>query len=178
MDLTVKQWQADPPSVDVARPCRCPGCGVGSRPVGEALQVVGHGLRLRQLWGPPEAGEASVAGEITLRRYSCRVCSAVSTVGPRGLVRRHLYTGSAIALALWLWSLVRWSARRVRDRVSPWKVHGHDSADRWASLRRWGGTRLDASRVAQQALALGGPLDSLEAVVMDGGAQLGRWEGP
>lgn len=155
MELSVKQWQACPPSVEAARPGCCPCCGAASRPPGLALQVVGHGLRVRQMWGPPEAGSSATTGEVILRRYSCRSCGAVLMVGPRGLRRRHLYTASAIALALWLWSLLRWSARRVRERVSPWRLRGHDKRHRWRSLQRWAVNRADAARRSQQALALG-----------------------
>jgi hypothetical protein len=35
--LDVKRWIADPPSVDVARPGRCPVCGAAGRPAGGAL---------------------------------------------------------------------------------------------------------------------------------------------
>ena len=173
MELTVKQWQTSPPSVESARPGVCPCCSAASRPAGRALQVVGHGLRARHVWGPAEAGAPATTGEIALRRYSCRVCGAVLTVGPRGLRRRHLYAASAIALALWLWSQLGWPARRVRERVSPWRVHGHDAAERWRSLRRWGGGRERAARLSQHALALGAARDSVESTVMDGGAQLG-----
>lgn len=128
---------------------------------------------MRQAWGPPEAGVAAATGEIALRRYSCRGCGAVLTVGPRGLRRRHLYTASAIALALWLWSLLRWPARRVRARVSPWRLRGHDKLHRWHSLQRWAVDRVHAARRSQQALALGCQDDSVESAVMDGGAQLG-----
>ena len=173
MDLSVKQWQANPPAVDAARPGRCPCCGAASRPLGKRLGLLGHGARWRQLWGPPGPGEAATTDEVKLRRYICVPCGAVLTVGPRGLRRRHLYPAACIALALWLWSVCRFPGRRVRERVSPWRLHGSASAGRWRSLLRWGDSRRRAARLSQQALALGFGFSDAESLVMDGGAQLG-----
>lgn len=133
---------------------------------------MGHGLRARQLWGPQAPGSPGLTSEVVLRRYVCLGCGAVLAVGPRGMRRRHLYTAGAIALALWLWSQRRWPARRVRERVSPWRRHGMCSAERWQSLQRWAGSRGRAARLSQHALALGAGAD-VESAVMDGGAQLG-----
>lgn len=173
MERSVKQWRSLLPTVDVARPRRCPRCGAAGQPAGAALGILGHGLRTRQMWGPLEAGGLAEACEVVLRRYVCVACAAVLTVGPRGLRRRHLYTAASIALALWLWSQRRWPAKRVRARVSPWRVHGACGAERWRSLLRWAGSRERAARHSQHALALGDVGPDMESVVMDGGAHLG-----
>jgi hypothetical protein len=53
------------------------------------------------------------------------------------MLRRHLFTASAIALALALWSAMGESAATVRHQVSPDVVVGATAAAGWASLRRW-----------------------------------------
>ncbi len=185
--LDINQWQRDVPSVETARPSRCGGCAVASRPVGEGLQLHGHGLRVRLLFGLLSADCPPGVHEVTLRRYQCLCCGAITTVGPRGLVRRHLYGLATIVLALWLWSQGE-PAARVRDRVRPWEQSGAGCADRWASLGRWachlpwpsallvmaGWTaREQAARRAQAALAHAPPGRACAASVMAGATQLG-----
>ena len=41
-----------PPPVEQTRPSHCSGCKAPSRPFGQRLNVVGHGKRQRQVWGP------------------------------------------------------------------------------------------------------------------------------
>jgi hypothetical protein len=74
---------------------------------------------------------------ILARRYQCQPCGAIVMVVPRGLVRRRLYSASAVALALALYGVARLSPRDVRRRVSPHRVVGATAAAGWASLRRW-----------------------------------------
>lgn len=184
----VKRWQLDVPSVEEARPNRCSCCGVASRPVGEGLQLYGHGLRTRMLLGLLDAESPAGVHEVTLRRYVCCSCGAITTVGPRGLVGRHLYGLATIMLALWLWSHGGQPAARVRDQVRPWRRSGASCADRWASLARWarhlpcpsalgmmeGWTaREQAARRVQAALAHAPPGPLCAASVMAGAAQLG-----
>jgi hypothetical protein len=102
-EVHVKVWAARPPTVDEARPGRCPGCAAPSHPAGGALGLHGHGLRERHQWGPVELGGIPAIVGILLRRYRCRSCGAVAVVGPRGLVRRRLYSAGATALALALY---------------------------------------------------------------------------
>jgi len=125
------------PSVEAARPSRCPGCGAASRPPGEVLRLHGHGLRERIRLGPEALGDGSVIGSVTVRRYRCTRCSAVLVVVPRGVLPRLRYGAVAIALALALWSVEGLPAAEVRSRVSPFRVVGHDARRGWRSLRRW-----------------------------------------
>jgi hypothetical protein len=135
--LDVKSWLARPPRVDEVRPGRCPACDAPSRPTGGLLGLHGHGLRERHHWGPAELGGAPALLGITLRRYMCQSCGAVVAVGPRGLVRRRLYSAGAIALALTLYGVLGLAPREVRRRVSPLRIVGATAAAGWASLRRW-----------------------------------------
>lgn len=75
--------------------------------------------------------------ELRLRRYGCTACQAVIMVGPRGLLRRRLFTGAAIAAALARWGILRETAAEVRRQLSPWRVLGHAAARGWVALRRW-----------------------------------------
>jgi len=135
--LDVKPWCADLPSVEAARPPRCGGCLASSRVAGEALTLHGHGLRLRLLYGILGADEAAATHEVVLRRYRCVRCGCITTVGPRGLVPRHLYGLGTILVALWMWSMGRLPAAEVRDALRPWRRSGLDCPHRWASLQRW-----------------------------------------
>lgn len=133
----VKSWIRRPPSVEEARPGRCPWCGAASRPTGDKLQLHGHGLRERQLRGPLEPeGRASLI-VLLIRRYLCRVCGGVATVVPQGVVRGRLFSASAIALALALFGIERMSEVAVRKRTSPWTLVGATAAEGWLRLRRW-----------------------------------------
>ncbi|WP_242395830.1 hypothetical protein [Anaeromyxobacter oryzisoli] len=123
--------------MDEVRPGRCPACKAPSRPAGGALGLHGHGLRERHQWGPVEPGAVSTLISILLRRYRCRSCGAVVVVGPRGLVRRRLYSAGAIALALVLYGVADLSPRDVRHRISPLRIVGATAAAGWASRRRW-----------------------------------------
>ena len=135
--LDVKQWEANRPSVDAARPSGCGQCGAASRAAGENLTLHGHGLRLRLLYGLLAAGQAPGTHEVWLRRYRCVRCGAITTVGPRGLLRGHLYGVGTILVALWLWAMLGWPAAEVRDALRPWGHSGLGCAGRWASLGRW-----------------------------------------
>lgn len=138
-ELDVKSWTAAPPSVDEARPGRCPVCGAASRPVGGVLGLHGHGGRARQQRGPAEPDAGPVVAVVTVRRYQCRdpECGAVIQVMPRDIEPRRHYSRPAIALALGLWSLTALPATQVRRRISPWPVVGATAARSWTTLRRW-----------------------------------------
>lgn len=129
------EWERELPSVSAVRPASCTGCARASRPVGGALRLHGHGTRTRDRWGPPTRGVKAEVGELRVRRYRCVDCHAITTVVPRGLLRRHLYLPGAIAVALALWADAM-PASAVRTRLSPWTIRGH-SARGWRSLRRW-----------------------------------------
>lgn len=100
--------------------------------------IVGHGTRPREVLGPADHGH--VAGgivSILLRRYVCRACGAVLTVGPRGLLRGRRYSAFAIAWALALFGLIRLTLTAVRETVTLWREEPHTANLGWASLRRW-----------------------------------------
>ena len=133
----VKSWMNRPPSVEVARPARCPCCGAASRPLGKPLQMHGHGLRERQLRGPLEPGGPPVLIILLLRRYLCLLCGCVATVVPRGVLRGRLFSSSAIALALALFGLEEKTEVETRKKTSPWSIGGVTAADGWLCLHRW-----------------------------------------
>ena len=122
--LGVKFWIGSPPSVDEVRPATCPDCGEASRPVGEAIVVVGHGIRERCIayLGKPDEGAEWVT--LFTRRFLCLACKTTITVLPKDLVSRRRYSLCVIAVALALWSMEALSAQAVRkklfsDQLSP-----------------------------------------------------------
>jgi len=135
--MEIKEWMARCPSVEAARPGRCPCCGAASRPEGAALALHGHGLRERQVRGPGGPGKPPEEQTVLLRRYLCRQCGAVIVVGPLGLLPGWIYSGPAIAWALWLFGVAKHSAAKVRSQVSPWAQVGATAAAGWTTLRRW-----------------------------------------
>lgn len=136
--LEIKPWFQRVPSVSEARPARCPACKVAGHPHGGKLMLHGHGLRPRQIWGPLFPGGPPRETEILVRRFRCRRCGAVCSVGPLGVIPGYLFSAPAIAWALCLYGMARRSAARVRRRVSPWSRHvGHSAAGCWHSLKRW-----------------------------------------
>jgi hypothetical protein len=104
---------------------------------GEALTIVGHGLRARGVEGPIEADEEATHVEVLCRRYACRACGAVLVVVPRGLGRALRYSLSAIAYALALWGYARATAAQARAAASAAKARGFTSPEQWSTLRRW-----------------------------------------
>jgi hypothetical protein len=105
--------------------------------LGEQLGLHGHGQRERHQWGPAELGAVPAVLGILLRRYQCQPCGAVVVVGPRGLLRRRLYSAGAVALALALFGIAVLAPAEVRRQVSPLRIVGATAATGWASLRRW-----------------------------------------
>jgi hypothetical protein len=132
-NLDVNFWAAAPPSVEAARPGRCPRCGAASRPPGAALVLHGHGIRARQVRGPRTVRGAPATITITARRFLCQACRAVITVVPRGVVRHRHFAGSAIALALFLFGVLGRTASAVQRAISGWG----DGASSWRTLTRW-----------------------------------------
>lgn len=135
--IAVNQWQQQLPSVDEARPARCPVCGAAARPAGDLLGLHGHGLRDRQLRGPPAVGGLPITLVIVARRYRCRHCTVVLIVVPRETLPRRHYAASAIALALVLYGTCGQSHAQVRAAVSSDVVVGVGAEWRWATLSRW-----------------------------------------
>lgn len=134
--LDVKSWMQASPSVEAARPGVCPGCGAASRAPGARLGLHGHGVRDRQLRGPPSVDAASTTQVLVCRRYRCVGCGAVIVVVPRGIAPRKHYGHAAITFALALWAIAGRPAAAVRRRVCAWPVSGA-TATGWRTLRRW-----------------------------------------
>ena len=135
-NLDVNTWLAHPPGVEETRPCRCPRCGVAGRPLGGTLRIWGHGLRLRQLRGPPLPGADPETRVLAARRYRCLNCEAILLVVPRGVARCKHFAATAIAFAVALFGINQLPQHAVREAVSPWRVVSGPRTT-WASLRRW-----------------------------------------
>ena len=122
-----------------------PCCAAAARPVGGRLVIVGHGVVERQVHGPLAATGGAESLVLKERRYRCRACKAILTVGPRGLVRRRWYGAGAIALAFDGYARGETGAS-IRRRVSPSATVGGSARERWVTLVRWidtaGGGRL------------------------------------
>jgi len=111
--------------------------------VGGRIGLQGHGVRDRQLCGPPEADGIPTWIVIACRRYACTSCDAILTVVPRGVAPRRHYGHAAIAMALTLWAIAGESEAEVRRRVCARRI-SVDSPARWPTLGRW----ARAARVA------------------------------
>jgi hypothetical protein len=135
--VDVKSWAKQPPSVETARPSRCPCCGAAGRPEGSARVIVGHGLRERLVYGPLGADDGSAIRSLLGRRYRCLRCRAVLLVLPRCIGRRLVYTLYSIVLALASWAVDAKPLRLVRAVVSPFRVVGAAAAVGWSSVKRW-----------------------------------------
>ena len=133
----VEQWKKHPPSVESARPSRCPRCGCASRVVGEPLKVIGHGLRTRLQYGPQTPNGAPLVWSFELRRYKCKPCSAIIEVVPPSVEPRRLYSRQAIAWALKLFGVDRVSAGGTAVLLQPWRRVGFTARSTWVQLRRW-----------------------------------------
>jgi hypothetical protein len=128
---------AEQPSVEAARPARCPACGNAARPTGGTLGLHGHGSRRRQLRGPLEANGESAVHEVKVRRYVCTACEATMTVAPATVLTKRLYLASTMALAFVLLGARHLAQRAVRVRLSAWKMLGEGSSSRWDALLDW-----------------------------------------
>jgi hypothetical protein len=132
--LDVKIWLQRPPTVEEARPARCPRCDSAGRPTGGPLGLHGHGLRDRQVCGPLDVTAAPTTTVIACRRYLCVGCGTVLTVVPRGIEPRRHYGRAAICLALALWALGGQPTTVVRERVC---AGGSRATTSWRTVRRW-----------------------------------------
>jgi hypothetical protein len=132
----VNNWLGRDDGVEASRPSHCPHCGASAHGK-QGLQIYGHGVRIRTVWGPRNAAGEAETWEVTVRRYVCRTCERAWTVQRRGLSPRLRYTLPAIALALASWTLWQQRVSAVRQRISPWRKRGYGDPDRWRSLERW-----------------------------------------
>jgi len=142
--IGIKAWLTETPAVDAVRPSRCVGCGRASRPIGARIVVHGHGLVERQVRGPLGVDEAPGTVVVAARKFACQACGAVMTVVPAGVLPGRHYSGSAIALALFLWIVDGLADRVVRARVGAWPLSQRGRRRGWSQLYRW--TR-DAARL-------------------------------
>jgi hypothetical protein len=99
--------------------------------------VVGHGVRVRQMRGPVTTGGPPQEITYRVRRFRCRRCTAVLSVGPPEALRYRLFSLVAIVWAIALYGIERVSSRGVRRRISPWRIVGSAAELGWQSLRRW-----------------------------------------
>lgn len=133
-DIEVKFWVERVPSADRVRPACCWRCGVAARPVGGRLQLVGHGLRERQIRGRLDADGAPGLVVVQVRRFRCLGCGAVITVVPAGVAARRHFGAGTLGLALAL----RGRGDRVREIRDCLGGVGPPEDGGWITLRRWG----------------------------------------
>jgi len=133
--IDVKNWAANRPTAEHARPGCCSRCGAASRPTGAVVELVGHGVRLRQVLGPAEPDGPPVVQTVAARRYRCRHCGGITTVLPRGLCARRHYSASAIGLSFCLYGLLRLTVGQTRQRICA-AQHSFEPQS-WTTLRTW-----------------------------------------
>lgn len=136
-DISFTSWQQTVPTVDEVRPKHCPNCGAPAHRPGLPRQLQGHGLRERQVRGPLTPDGAPQVIGLQVRRYRCSRCGSTCTVAPREIIKRRLYSRSAIGLAMLLYGVEARSQAEVRSRISPWRHVGAGASRRWATLNRW-----------------------------------------
>lgn len=136
IEIDVKSWEQTPAARDV-RPARCPCCAAPGVTAEGRVILHGHGLRVRQRWGPAEPESAPEIGTLVQRRYACRQCRSVIVVRPRGTLPRKRYTAAALALAMWLWAVEKMTDAAVRSKIAVAPTTGLSRPERWTTLRRW-----------------------------------------
>jgi hypothetical protein len=121
---------ADTPSLDKLRPIYCsnPACGAPARNSEGILQLVGHGVYLRQVRGLTEVGWM----EIWIRRFRCLVCGCTMSVLPDWLHPWRWYAAPVILEALYRHCILHETACLIGERFGRPK-----EATEWRSLRRW-----------------------------------------
>lgn len=133
---SVNFWQRCLPSVDEARPARCPRCAHAGCAANGELGLWGHGLRPRLVFGVLVPGATAAIHEVLLRRFLCLHCGAVITVGPAEIGARLLYGLVTVALVL-----ARWGSGVplpvLRREFAVGQVWGPSGAATWRSVRRW-----------------------------------------
>lgn len=124
--------------VDRHRPALCRGCGAACRPPGGPIQIQGHGTRPRGQQGPRRARGAPESWSVTVFRYICILCGKTTQVAPQGVIARRRYGATAIASALCLFGLEKWTHHAVREAIG---VGGapREAAEqkRWGALVHW-----------------------------------------
>lgn len=131
------------PAVDDVRPPRCGACRQPAR-VGERINLHGHGVRARGVVVLARTAEgAARVVEHWARRYRCVLCGAVTTVLPRGTMRRFLYSVGAIVMAFFLVTSppvgdgLGDEAAYTRQGMYAKTAWRDADPYRWRSLERW-----------------------------------------
>lgn len=132
----VNNWIASHPQVGGVRPVRCPHCGRGCSRAGQ-LGMHGHGSRERAVIIDGEDGGKPVEAEVMVRRYLCRDCGRVCTVGPRHVLTRRRNDRVRIAVVLVLWAAGNRPLSGLREEYSPRAIRGASDQRDWPMVRRW-----------------------------------------
>ena len=121
---------ADGPSLEKLRPIYCsnPKCGAPARNSEGILQLVGHGVYLRQVRGLTGVGWI----EIWIRRFRCLVCGCTMSVLPDWLHPWRWYAAPVILEALYRRCILGETACSIGKRFGR-----PIDATEWRSLRRW-----------------------------------------
>lgn len=174
--IACKFWDKRCPSVEAARPVRCPICDADGQTASGTRNFHGHGLRRRMVLGVFAEDDKPGVHEISVRRYRCLNCRSILVVGPWDLLPSMYYTLVTVVLALARWAQGE-TQSSVRARFGAFRVVGVAAQCSWASLLRWAaraargkllarlkvdaaGTRRQRAHRAVQILAGAGPPDA------------------
>lgn len=94
----VNSWPKES-DVEAARPSHCHKCKASAR-CGDGIRLQGHGVRQRQVWGPPQPSADPEITTVVARRYRCSACKATMTASPKELAKSYRYSLPTIAAAL------------------------------------------------------------------------------
>lgn len=161
--ISIKTWLAQIPSVDVVRPSHCPHCQSASRPPGQPLRLVGHGLTRRQVRAVLEEGGPARLAALALRRFLCRACQRTCTVAPADVLVRRLFCRTALVLALTFWAVLGQPASEVRRTLSDQSTFDGDD---WPQLRRWSRSAASGALFGTPSVPAAAPPRSLAAAVV------------
>lgn len=106
---------------------------MAARPLGGRIELIGHGLRDRQVRGTLEPNGVAGIRVLKVRRYRCLGCGAVITVVPRGVAARRHFGAGTIGLGLLLRGRAE-GQRKIRGRLGGF---GPPEDYGWRTLRRW-----------------------------------------
>lgn len=104
--------------------------------------------------GQLDISERPGVHELVLRRYRCRGCGAVLTVGPWDLLPGMLYSLVTVVVALAQWGLGCKTAS-VRAQLGAFAVIGVAGRQSWRSLRRWAHRAAEGLVLSQVSVAVG-----------------------
>lgn len=161
-------------------------CDRPSRLPGAKLGVIGHGIRNRQLRGPPEPRQAPVERTIFVRRFLCLACGAVMTVVPQQVAPGRWYAAPAIVWALALFGVLGLRLWEIRALVQPDVTRPAGDRTPWRQVARWvarlappSDTRRERARAfALRCAATAGVNVPLDAEGAWAAAARGTWTWP